>query len=220
MHYEFDYNLALSEPRISSSQLSISRSTLSDLSTLSSFSSIPMSDQGSIPLVSLAHRKIDFQKKKGYLYRWDTRSNEELRRSGFTGRDSLWDNKVFGNNTIFTSRDRHGSENFFRELETLEELDYGKEKFYLHKIKSKHYISVDLHKNYIKYGRDFAYSILERSNDYHDFEDYIQESMADNLERYLRDTASRNHEVQVLGPVKYKHIKNVLNRVMNKVQQI
>lgn len=116
MDYEFDYSLAFLSVRKASSEFSEVSVNVSTLSSPSSLESIPSSRSPvslDFPSKSTVSRPIVLNNDLDYVYRWDPRSPRDLRRSGFTGSNENWGGRIFGDRTIFASRNMDGAIAYF-----------------------------------------------------------------------------------------------------------
>lgn len=87
------------------------------------------------------------------VYRWDSRPPRKVLKYGFEGigdnPDSGWWHKIFGHETVYTSKDLNGTIDYLRLLKMSKRASNNKEIYYLYKINTKdmRYVDVNLDSN-------------------------------------------------------------------------
>lgn len=173
------------------------------------------------PLIS-SHRvskPIKLTKGIDSVYRWDSRPPNIINKHGFSGTgDSRWWNKIFGKRTVYAAKDIDGCIAFLDELKnTFKKVP---DKQYLYRVDTRSVSLVDVHASYLENKEKFPYVFAERETGYF-LKTEDEQSYTDFLSmRYLKDTVSRNHEVQLMGPIRPNQIEFILSKKLSEIHEI
>lgn len=141
------------------------------------------------------------------VYRLDARPPSIILSRGFEGTSNVLPNKIFGDRTVFSSKDESGSKFFYREVvkayQDTRDPQIGGRKLYLYKINSLGFPAVELKNSVQNIGLDqFSFQLASRNyvinsetDQYVNFDAYIR------AKDYLKLVARFNKEVQIAGPI-------------------
>tara|TARA_B110000977_G_C10789819_1_gene381985 strand:- start:89 stop:592 length:504 start_codon:yes stop_codon:yes gene_type:complete len=144
-------------------------------------------------------------------YRLDSRSPEIILKEGFNGTNNLWFNSIFGEKTIFASTDLEGINYYLKELKDCMAKKINSRTFHLYRISSLGIPAVVLHnQNNLGFAKQLATrdpNVATKGNP--DEYGMIEFYYLTRISNYLDQIASRNHEVQLCGPITKERVSYI-----------